>query len=192
VSGRATFWLGLALGGILAGAGVFGLFWGPRGGLGVSGEPLVFSVVLEEAHGLGVGAPVQVAGLTAGEVRALGLVEVPTRGWRVVAEVVLFDGARLEPMVRVDSIVEVRRMGLLGDAGLAIVPGGHGESVRGQVVDAAGPRGVEGLVADLGHIATRLGDFLDGRRPGDPNLGRALKDLQETLASLRSVTERLN
>jgi ABC-type transporter Mla subunit MlaD len=191
VSGRASFWLGLVVGAVLAGALVFGVFWGPRGGPVFGSEPLVFSVVLEEARGVGVGSPVHVSGLEAGEVRAVGLVELPQRGWRVVAEVVIPDGERYRPMLRVDSPVEVRRIGLLGDAGLSVVPGGKGESLAGQFVDASAAPGMDELVADLGHIATRLGDFLDGRRPGDPNLARALRDLQGTLAQLRAFTERL-
>lgn len=191
MNGRAAFWLGALVGGVLAGAVLFAVFWLPRAGLAATGEPLRFTLVLTEAHGLRAGAPVRVAGLDAGEVRSVALVELPERGWRVLAEVEIFDSARFEPMLRLDSVYQLSRAGLLGDVGLAVIPGGAGGSVRGQLVDAEIPAGMDGLVRDLGHIATRLADFLDGRRPGDPNLRRALLDLQQTVQQLRVFTERL-
>ncbi len=191
MTGRAAFWLGLFVGGVFAAAVVFAVFWVPRTGLTTGGDPLRFTLVLGEAHGLRPGALVQVAGIDAGEVQALGLAELPRRGWGVLAEITIFDGDRFEPMLRLDSVYQVARAGLLGDAGLVIVPGGAGGSVRGQLVDAVVPRGIDGLIGDLGHIATRLADFLDGRQPGDPNLRRALVDLQQTVQQLRVFTERL-
>jgi ABC-type transporter Mla subunit MlaD len=188
---RAFFWLGAVIGGIIAAAVLFSVFWVPRKGLGFGREPLHFTLVLDEAHGLRAGSPVAVSGVEAGEITALDIRELPQRGYKVLANVEVFDGERFGPMLKLDSAYQVAVTGILGEASVAIVPGGRGAPVAGQLVDGIPPGGMARVVEDLSRIAKRLADFIDGREPGDPNLRRALVDLQETVRNVRDFSEKL-
>lgn len=188
---RAFFWLGMVVGGIIAAAVLFSVFYVPRKGIALAREPVRFTLVLAEASGLRVGSPVEISGIEAGEVTALEIREIPQRGYKVLATVEVFDGERFGPMLRLDSIYQVAKAGILGEASVSIAPGGAGAPVADQLVDGVAPTGVDDIVVDLARISKRLADFMDGREPGDPNLRRALVDLQETVRNIRDFSEKL-
>lgn len=188
---RAHFWIGLVVGGIVAAALMFSVYYVPRKGITFSNDPLGFTLVLDEAHGLHAGSPVYVSGIEAGEVTAVEIKELPGKGYKVLAQVEVFDGARFGPMLRLDSSYQVAQSGLLGEATVAIAPGGQGRHVAGELVDARPPSDFTKILDDLATIATRIADFVDGRQPGDPNLRRALVDLQETIRNVRDFSEKL-
>lgn len=188
---RAFFWLGMVVGGIIASAVLFSVFYIPRKGISFARSPMRFTLVLDEAHGLRAGSPVQVSGVEAGEVTSLAITEIPQRGYKVLAGVEIFDGERFSPMLRLDSVYQVVQSGILGEAIVAIAPGGQGAPVADQLVDGLPPTSVGQMLDELSHITRRVSDFMDGREPGDPNLRRALIDLQETVRNVRDFSEKL-
>lgn len=188
---RAFFWLGLVVGGIIAAAVLFSVFYIPRKGISFARSPLRFTLVLDEAHGLRPGSPVAISGVEAGEVTGLDIREIPGRGYKVLGGIEIFDGERFGAMLHLDSAYQVTQSGILGETSVAIVPGGRGGPVAGQLVDGIPPVGMGRIVEDLARISKRLGDFIDGREPGDPNLRRALVDLQETIRNVRDFSEKL-
>lgn len=188
---RAQFWLGLVVGAILAAAILFSVYYVPRKGLSLSRDPMGFTLVLDEAHGLHAGSPVLVSGVEAGEVEAVEIRELGQRGYKVLAQVSIFDGARFGPMLRLDSTYQVAQSGLLGETTLAIAPGGKGRPVAGELVDGQPPTDFGRILEDLGVISRRIADYVDGREPGDPNLRRMLMDLQEAMRNVRDFSEKL-
>lgn len=188
---RSHFWLGLVVGAILAAMVLFSVYYVPRKGISLSNDPIAFTVVLDEAHGLHAGSPVLVSGVEAGEVEGIEIRELGGRGYKVLARVAIFDGERFAPMLRVDSEYQVAQSGLLGETMLAIVPGGQGGPVAGQLVDGRPPTDFSKILDDLAVVSRRVADFMDGREPGDPNLRRALIDLQETIRNVRDFSEKL-
>jgi ABC-type transporter Mla subunit MlaD len=117
--------------------------------------------------------------------------EVGQTGWKVLASVDIFDGERFAPMLKTDSVYQVAQSGLLGETTLAIAPGGQGGAVAGQLVNGLPPADFTKILDDLATISKRLADFVDGREPGDPNLKRALVDLQATIRNVRDFSEKL-
>ena len=188
---RSQFWLGLVAGAILAAMLLFSVYYVPRKGISLSREPLSFTLVLDQANGLRAGSPVLVSGVEAGEVEGVEIREIPGRGYKVLASVSVFDGERFGPMLRTDSLYHVAQSGLLGETTLAIAPGGQGPSVKDQLVDGLPPTDFSRILDDLAQVSKRVADFMDGREPGDPNLRRALTDLQETLRNVRDFSEKL-
>lgn len=188
---RSHFWLGLVVGAILAATLLFSVYYVPRKGISLSREPLSFTLVLDQANGLRAGSPVLVSGVEAGEVEGVEIREIPGRGYKVLASVSVFDGERFGPMLRTDSLYQVAQSGLLGETTLAIAPGGQGPSVKDQLVDGLPPTDFSRILDDLAQVSKRVADFMDGREPGDPNLRRALTDLQETLRNVRDFSEKL-
>jgi ABC-type transporter Mla subunit MlaD len=186
------FVVGLAVGTILAGAVLFSIYYVPRKGLSLSRQPLRFTVVLAEAHGLHAGSPVLVSGVEAGEVADVRIQALDGVGHRVLATAEVFDGDRFGPMLTTKSRYAVARSGLLGEMTLAITPGGEGPPLGpGALVDGEGPLNLEAITQDLAHLTGRLADFMDGRQPGDPSLKRTLRDLQAMLRNLRETSEKL-
>lgn len=188
---HTPFWIGVIVGAILAAMLLFSVWYVPRKGLSFGKDPFQFTVVLDEANGLRAGSPVLVAGIAAGEVRQVELRELGGAGWKVLADIEIFDGARFEPMLRTDSVYQVSQSGLLGEMTLAIAPGGRGESARGALVDGVAPTSMSAVMDDLGRISKRVADFMDGREPGDPNLRRTLIELQEGIRNVRDFSEKL-
>ena len=188
---RGHFWLGLVIGAILAAAVLFSVYYVPRKGISFSRSPVHFTVVLGQAHGLHAGSPVLVSGVEAGEVTGVEIRELPARGYRVLATIEVFDGERFAPMLKRDSVYQVAQSGLLGETTLAIAPGGQGGPVADQLVDGLPPADFTRIAEDLGHIARRISDFMDGGQPSDPSLRNMLKDLQEALRNVRDFSEKL-
>ncbi len=188
---RAHFWIGLVVGAIIAAALMFSVYYVPRKGITFSNDPIGFTLVLDQAHGLHAGSPVLVSGLEAGEVTAVEIKDLPGKGYKVLAQISVFDGERFGPMLRLDSSYQVSQSGLLGEATIAIAPGGQERPVAGELVDGRPPTDFGRILEELTMISTRLADFVDGRQPGDPNLRRALVDLQETIRNVRDFSEKL-
>ena len=189
---RASFWLGLGLGAILAAAVLFSVYYVPRKGLSLGKESLHFTVVLKEAHGLRVGSPVLVSGIEAGEVSDVRIAEIPKIGWRVLVGVEVFDGPRFKAALTTKSTFAVHRSSLLGEMTVAITPGGAGASLSsGVLVDGTPPTDFGRIVDDVATLTRRLADFVDGRKRGDPSLRRALIDLQNLVRNLRNFSEKL-
>ena len=155
-------------------------------------RPLVFDVVFERAWGLRVGAPVRVLGIEAGTVRALHVVEVPGEGWRVAVRVELYDSARWSAVLSDHSVFRPMRAGVLGEMLLDVVPGGQGAPLEdGAVVAGSAPADATTAVRALAALARRLRDLVDGRQPGDPSIRRILRDIEETVRTLRDVVRKL-
>ncbi len=190
-SPRANFWIGLVFGGIVAAALLFSVYYVPRKGITFGNEAMGFTVVLDEAHGLHAGSPVLVSGLEAGEVTSLEIRTLGEQGYKVLVGVQVFDGERFAPMLMTGSTYQVTRSGLLGEMILAITPGGEGERVAGKLVTGTPPADFTRILDNLAQVSKRVADFMDGREPGDPNLKRALVDLQAAIRNVRDFSARL-
>ncbi len=190
-SPRASFWVGLVFGAIVAAALLFSIYYVPRKGITFGNEALGFTVVLDEAHGLHAGSPVLVSGIEAGEISSLAIRELGEQGYKVLIGVEVFDGERFGPMLTMASTYQVTRSGLLGEMILAITPGGQGPAVAGQLVSGTPPTDFSRILDDLAHVSKRVADFMDGREPGDPNLKRSLVDLQAAIRNVRDFSARL-
>lgn len=188
---RANFWIGLVVGAVLAAAVLFSVYYVPRKGLSLGRDALSFGVVLDQAHGLHVGSPVLISGIEAGEVTDVAIRELGGQGYRVLVDVEIFDGDRYAAMLTTASVYQVTRSGLLGEMVLAVSPGGGGNPVVGQLIDGVPPADFTRILDDIARISKRLGDFMDGREPGDPNLKRALLDLQTAIRNVRDFTGNL-
>ncbi|TNF32628.1 MAG: MCE family protein [Deltaproteobacteria bacterium] len=188
---RANFWIGLVVGAVVAAAVLFSVYYVPRKGLALGRDALGFGVVLPEAHGLHVGSPVLVSGIEAGEVTDVAIRELGAQGYRVLVDVEIFDGERYGALLTTASAYQVARSGLLGEMVLAISPGGGGQPVAGQLVDGVPPADFTHILDDISRISKRLADFMDGREAGDPNLRRALLDLQTAIRNVRDFTGNL-
>lgn len=189
---RASFWLGMTVGAILGAAVLFSIYYVPRKGITLSNDPLAFTVVLDEAHGLHPGSPVLVSGVEAGEVTDVRIDNLTVVGWKVLVSLEIFDGERFGPGLTTGSHYEAHRSGLLGEMTVAITPGGEGKPIQpGQLVDGKAPTDMADITRDIGRISKRIADFMDGRQPGDPNLRRALKDFEGFVRNLRAFSEKL-
>ncbi len=155
-------------------------------------RPLVFDVVFERAWGLRAGTPVRVLGIDAGVVRSVHVVEVPEEGWRVAVRAELYDAARWSHVLTEHSVFRPMRAGVLGEMVLDVVPGGQGRPLRdGSVVAGSAPLDATTAVRALAGLAQRLQDLVDGRRPGDPSIRRILRDIEDTVRTLRDVVRKL-
>ena len=189
---QGSFVIGLVIGAILAAAVMFSVYYVPRKGISFGLESLPFYVIFDEAHGLRAGSPVLISGIEAGEITAISIESVAQRGWKVMAQVEVFDGEQFGPMLTVGSAYAAVRSGILGEVTLAITPGGPGATLQaGDLVDGKPPQDFGAIVGDLGHLVGRFADFMDGRQPGDPSLRRAFTDLQRTLRNLSDFSEKL-
>ena len=191
-TGRANFWLGLSVGLILGAALLFSIHYVPRKGLSVGKSSMTFSVVFKEAHGLNIGSPVLISGIEAGEVSHVRVRSIEGIGWRVVASIEIFDKERFAPTLSTKSIYALARSSLLGQMTINITPSEAGDPLsEGQLVDGLPPTEFGRIVDDVATITRRLADFVDGRKRGDPNLKRALIDLQNLVRNLRGFSEKL-
>jgi ABC-type transporter Mla subunit MlaD len=189
---KLHFWLGVSVGAIVAVALVFSVIYIPRKGFTFGAETLSFSVVLKEAHGLHVGSPVTIGGIEAGEVVDLRITPVPNLGVRVLATVDIFDGEAYGPVLSDASVYRVARSGLLGAMTVSITPGGDGTPLReGALVAGSGPADLMQVADNVARVTSRLADFMDGGKLGDPSLRKALKDLQALVRNLRQFSQKL-
>lgn len=192
-----SLWAGLLAGSVLGAALAFGVFYVPHRGLpglgwASAGDTLQVHALFAEAQGLRIGSPVEVLGIDAGRVRGLHVVEVPGWGTRVSAELTIDAPERFGARLTDAATVQIRRSALLGEVVVAITPRAGGTAwTPGRVVAGQVEASTEQLVADVAAIATRLRDFVDGDKPGDPSLRRTLVHLEETLRRLRDFADHL-
>jgi len=190
--GRASFWVGLGTGAVVATVVLWSIWYVPRKGLNPFRESLEFHVLFAQAHGLTAGDPVRLGGVEIGEVRAVTVREVPDLGVRAVVTVEVFDPVRWRGLLRYDSGYTVGQQGLLGRRAIDVAAGGVAAPLEpGAVVPGREPFDPMAVVADLQAIVAELRSLLAGDEPGSPDIRRALRDLELTLRNIREFSEKL-
>jgi ABC-type transporter Mla subunit MlaD len=189
---RRHFWTGLTFGAVVGAAIALSLVASPSG-LRWSHDVRTFYVMFREAHGLRPSSPVLVSGIHAGSVRAVHLVEAPPLGWRVAIEVQVSDWPKYAAALTANLDAEPGRSALLGETVLRLSPGpSPGRPlIPLDIVTGREPLSPESILRDVGLAASRLQDFVDGDKPGDPSLRRAMLAMEHTLLRLRDFAERL-
>jgi phospholipid/cholesterol/gamma-HCH transport system substrate-binding protein len=173
---------------------ILGILW--LGGLQLGERRYPISVVFAEVGGLAPGDRVTVAGLEAGEVTDLGLVD-----GRVLVDIEVDNAVRLP----VDSRITVSSYGLIGAKTVAVRPGTSGVYIRaGTTVYGAYEKGLGDVVAEMGEALTEIRQVLkaadevitdvEGRRRLShtlENASVAAEDFKFAVADLRSTSATL-
>jgi ABC-type transporter Mla subunit MlaD len=157
--------------------------------------PLEVTTVLSEAYGVKRGTPVLLAGVEAGAVRDVAVMEDERGAVRV--EVNLFVSAPFRQFLRRGTIARVKRPPLLGEATIDLLPGARrGEPLApGDRIAAVAPERVEDEIAagvrDL-HEAVRA--LIDGRGTAGMLLadnGKIYDEVDEAVKRLTQAASRL-
>jgi phospholipid/cholesterol/gamma-HCH transport system substrate-binding protein len=184
---------------VAAAALILGVLW--LGGFKLGEERYDFSVVFPEVSGLVAGDKVTVAGIPAGEVLGLQLVD-----GRVVADVSVDSEIRIP----VDSRIAVASYGLIGAKNIAIRPGMSEEFIQpGSTIFGSYEKGLGDVVAEMGEALTEIRGVLraadqaisdvEGKRQvkttlqnasdATADLKIAVGDLKAMAADLRSLVD---
>ncbi len=189
---RASFWIGLGAGVVLAAVVLFSVFYIPRKGIDPFRESLTLDVLFLNAHGLHVGDAALLNGLEVGEVNALEVRDIPELGVRCVATVEIFDREAYGDLLRYDSVFTIGGEGLLGRRAVDIIAGGVAAPLApGAVVVGTEPFDPMTILHDAQAVAAELRSLLAGDEPGSPNIRRALKNLEVAIRNLRTLTDKL-
>jgi phospholipid/cholesterol/gamma-HCH transport system substrate-binding protein len=178
---------------------ILGVLW--LGGFKLGEERYGFSIVFPEVSGLVAGDKVTVAGIPAGEVLGLQLVD-----GRVVADISVDSEIRIP----VDSRIAVASYGLIGAKNIAVRPGVSDEFIQpGATIFGSYEKGLGDVVAEMGEALTEIRGVLkaadevitdvDGKRQvkttlqnasdATADLKLAVGDLKSMAADLRSLVD---
>jgi phospholipid/cholesterol/gamma-HCH transport system substrate-binding protein len=184
---------------VAAAALILGVLW--LGGFQLGEERYDFSIVFPEVSGLVAGDKVTVAGIPAGEVLGLQLVD-----GRVVADVSVDRKIRIP----VDSRISVASYGLIGAKNIAVRPGASDEFIEpGATIFGSYEKGLGDVVAEMGEALTEIRGVLkaadqvitdvEGKKQvkttlqnasdATADLKLAVGDLKSMAADLRSLVE---
>jgi len=184
---------------VAAAALILGVLW--LGGFKLGEERYGFSIVFPEVSGLVAGDKVTVAGIPAGEVLGLQLVD-----GKVVADVSVDSEIRIP----IDSRIAVASYGLIGAKNIAVRPGSSDEFIQpGHTIFGSYEKGLGDVVAEMGEALTEIRGVLkaaddvitdvDGKRQVKTTLQNAsdataglkvaVADLKVMAADLRSLVE---
>lgn len=184
---------------VAAAALILGVLW--LGGFKLGEEQYSFSIVFPEVSGLVAGDKVTVAGIPAGEVLKLQLVN-----GRVVADVSVDSTIRIP----VDSRISVASYGLIGAKNIAVRPGTSEEFIEpGATIFGNYEKGLGDVVAEMGEALTEIRGVLkaadqvitdvEGKKHvkstlenasrATADLALAVKDLKATAGDLRTFVE---
>jgi phospholipid/cholesterol/gamma-HCH transport system substrate-binding protein len=184
---------------VAAAALILGVLW--LGGFKLGEKQYAFSIVFPEVSGLVAGDKVTVAGIPAGEVLKLQLVN-----GRVVADVSIDSAIRIP----VDSRISVASYGLIGAKNVAVRPGMSEEFIEpGATIFGNYEKGLGDVVAEMGEALTeirgvlkaadqvitdvegkeRVKSTLENASTATADLTVAVRDLKATAAQLRSFVE---
>lgn len=175
---------------VAAAALILGVLW--LGGFSLGEESYEFSVVFPEVSGLVPGDKLTVAGIAAGEVLGLQLVE-----GRVVADVAVDSKIRIP----VDSRISVSSYGLIGAKNISVRPGESEEFIApGASILGSYEKGLGDVVAEMGEALTEIRGVLkaadqaitdvEGKRQVKATLKNATDataDLKVAVADLKSM-----
>jgi phospholipid/cholesterol/gamma-HCH transport system substrate-binding protein len=175
---------------VAAAALILGVLW--LGGFKIGEERYDFSIVFPEVSGLVAGDKVTVAGIPAGEVLGLQLVD-----GRVVADVSVDSEIRIP----VDSRISVASYGLIGAKNVAVRPGESDEFIQpGATIFGNYEKGLGDVVAEMGEALTEIRGVLkaadevitdvEGKRQVKTtlqNASDATAELKIAAADLRSM-----
>ncbi len=148
-----------------------------------------YRVMFNYANGLKKSAPVRIAGVDAGHVRAIKVYFDEARGKVMVdVEAWIADGLPLPS----DSLFEVNQLGLLGEKYLEIIPGVSSAVLPpGSVVIGADPVSMESVMKQISGLSSKVGSLLDNVNTGV--LSEANKQAFATsLANIAAMTGHLN
>ena len=150
-------------------------------------------------EGLMVGAPVRLAGFTAGQVAAIGFGRDPGDK-RVMVE--LSVDRRYQEKIREDSVATIGTIGLVGDKDIEIAVGSPDRKVLepGAVLASLDPPDYAMLLQNADKIVAGVNKLTSALTEGhglvhallyDPRGARVLADLAQSAADLKRVTEKV-
>ncbi len=192
-SARET-WVGLIV--IVAIAGLIGLVGLASDGPGFLAPQKLIDIVFRDAQGLRVGSPVRVAGLDAGTVVDLDVVESKVDGM-LRAKVRISLPANLARKLRQDVKVTVSPA-LTGMSHVNIVSSGQSKTplADGQVVNGVETSLFDPIIEQLGldavarkDISHMVGEIRQTVDAAGPRLRQFLASLDETAGNIREVSE---
>jgi ABC-type transporter Mla subunit MlaD len=141
-----------------------------------------YTAVFEEVGGLGEGDPVAVSGLKMGKVG-----DVTLEGGRVSIELLVEERA----VLKTDTRVEIRAIGLMGEKYVYIMPGEAAQTLPpGSVVEGE-------FKADLPDVVAEIGDMMDDIKSTSRSLAKLVagmeeeSNLGESLAKLNEVSDEI-
>jgi phospholipid/cholesterol/gamma-HCH transport system substrate-binding protein len=141
-----------------------------------------YTAVFEEVGGLGEGDPVAVSGLKMGKVG-----DVTLEAGKVSIELLIEEQA----VLKTDSRVEIRAIGLMGEKYVYILPGEAGERLApGSIIEGE-------FKADLPDIVAEIGDMMDDIKATSRSLARLVSGMEEesnlgeSLAKLNEVSDEI-
>ena len=141
-----------------------------------------YTALFEEVGGLGEGDPVAVSGLKMGKVG-----DVELEAGRVSIELLIEEKA----VLKTDSRVEIRAVGLMGEKYVYIMPGEAAERLApGSVIEGE-------FKADLPDIVADIGDMMDDIKSTSRSLARLVSGMEEesnlgqSLAKLNEVSDEI-
>ena len=163
-------WLQLKVGLVIlvAIAGILVAIMNLNEGMGLFGRHATFRALVEDSHGIKVGAPVRLSGVDTGNIIHIA---IDSSSGKVSLTFTVNNDIR--PLLRRDAAVLIRPMGLLGDKYLELLPGTPKEP---PLQDGAVLTGQ--AVSDITGVADSATATLE-------NVNRSLKDLQTILTSLK-------
>ena len=149
-----------------------------------------YSVVFNYSNGLKKGAPVRLAGVDAGHVKALAVFYDTTElRTKVKAGLWVMRGQKIPA----DSRVLINQLGLLGEKYVEIIPGTSGELLLlGKTMQGEDPVAMESIMAMAGSIAGKLETTLEGINrnvltgANAEALSRSLENLADITSSIRN------
>ena len=113
-------WLQLKVGLVIlvAIAGILVAIMNLNEGMGLFGRHATFRALVEDSHGIKVGAPVRLSGVDTGNITRIA---IDSSSGKVSLTFTVNNDIR--PLLRRDAAVLIRPMGLLGDKYLELLPG---------------------------------------------------------------------
>lgn len=186
--------IGVGLAMIAALAGVVGLMVAARGGPGFLASRRIIEVTFRDAQGVRIGTPVRVAGLDAGRVEAVELVE---DNGALKARLRLALPADLVAKLRQDVKITVKAS-LTGQACVDVVHSGRSAValVPGQVVAGVESSMFDPILEQVGlgpversHLSHTISEIRETVDSAGPRLRQILGTLQESAAGFKETAE---
>src|SRR5437899_8363887 len=175
-------WLQLKVGlVILVGvAGILVAIMNLNEGMGLFGGRATFRALVEDSHGIKVGAPVRLNGVDTGNIIRIA---IDSSSGKVSLTFTVNNDIR--PLLRRDAAVLIRPMGLLGDKYLELLPGTSKEPplLDGAVLTGQAERDITGVadsatatLESVSHSLKDLQTILTGLKEGKGTAGKLVTD----------------
>ena len=163
-------WLQLKVGLVIlaAAAGILVAIMNLNEGMGLFRQQATFRALVDDSHGIKVGAPVRLNGVDTGNIIRIA---IDSSSGKVSLTFTI--NQDIVPLLRRDAAVLIRPMGLLGDKYLELLPGTPKEPP------------LKGGIVLTGQAESDITGLADSATATLENVNRSLKDLQTILTGLK-------